>query len=274
MTPAGSPEPPSGLPSKPRSPSARPSRPPPSRPRSEKTAVFRLLAFLVLPGMHILARYRIQDGEKLPPSGAFVLAPNHYSEIDPVVIGAMMWKLGRMPRYLTKASLFTVPILGWFLRASGQIPVERAGVVRGEDPITAAQQLAEHGLAIVIYPEGSLTRDPEMWPMRGKTGAVRMALEADVPLIPVAHWGSQLVMPRYSKRISFFPRKTVTIKIGDPVDLSAFKSRGLDSATLNEATRMLMDAITALLADLRGESAPAERWDPGQHNQKETGRFE
>ena len=244
------------------------------RRKSEKTPVFRLLAFLLLPVMYLLARYRIQDGDKLPASGAFILAPNHYTEIDPVVIGVVMWKLGRMPRYLTKASLFKVPVLGWFLRKSGQIPVERAGVVRGRDPLAAAQQLAHKGLAVVIYPEGSLTRDPAMWPMRGKTGAVRMALEANVPLIPVAHWGAQQIMPRYAKRISFFPRKTVRIKVGDPVDLSAFKDRGLDSSVLNEATGVLMDAIAALLADLRGEPAPAERWDPTQHNQKETGRFE
>jgi len=54
---------------------------------SEKTPIFRLLAVLLLPFMHVVARYRIHDGEKLPKTGAFVLSPNHYSEIDPVVIG-------------------------------------------------------------------------------------------------------------------------------------------------------------------------------------------
>ncbi len=224
--------------------------------------------------MELLARYIVVDGEKLPKRGAFVLSPNHYSEIDPVVIGRVMYKLGRMPRYLTKASLFRVPVVGWFLRTSGQIPVERVGVVRGHDPIAAADKIVEAGHAVVIYPEGSLTRDPDLWPMRGKTGAVRMALLADIPLIPVAHWGTQLVMPRYGKKISFFPRKTITVKFGDPVDLSAFKGRGLDPKTLNEATAVLMAAITVLLADLRGEPAPAEAWDPSKHSQTEIGRFE
>ncbi len=224
--------------------------------------------------MELLARYIVVDGEKLPKRGAFVLSPNHYSEIDPVVIGRVMYKLGRMPRYLTKASLFRVPVVGWFLRTSGQIPVERVGVVRGHDPIAAADKIVEAGHAVVIYPEGSLTRDPDLWPMRGKTGAVRMALLADIPLVPVAHWGTQLVMPRYGKKISFFPRKTITVKFGDPVDLSAFKGRGLDPKTLNEATAVLMAAITVLLADLRGEPAPAEAWDPSKHSQTEIGRFE
>ena len=247
---------------------------PSHRPRSERSWIFRLLAYLVLPPMTLLGRYRIVDGEKLPSSGPFILAPNHYSEIDPLVIGVIMWKLGRMPRYLTKASLFTVPVLGWFLRKTGQIPVERGGAARGNGPLDAAERLAEQGFGVIIYPEGSLTRDPELWPMRGKTGAVRMALEADVPLIPVASWGAQLILPRYSKRVSLIPRKSVSVKYGDPVDLSAFRGRNLDAASLADATALLMNDLTALVEDLRGTKAPAQRWDPNQHDQRETGRFE
>jgi 1-acyl-sn-glycerol-3-phosphate acyltransferase len=224
--------------------------------------------------MFLLGRYRIVDGAKLPRSGPFILAPNHYSEIDPLVIGVVMWKLGRMPRYLTKASLFTVPVLGWFLRKTGQIPVERGAAARGNGPLDAAERLADQGLGVIIYPEGSLTRDPDLWPMRGKTGAVRMALEADVPLIPVASWGAQLILPRYAKRISFFPRKHVVVKYGDAVDLSAYRGRNLDAAGFAEATTLLMNDLTALVEDLRGEKAPEQRWDPSQHDQRETGRFE
>ena len=240
---------------------------------NEKTPIFRFFAVLLLPFMHLVARYRIEDGEKMPKKGAFVLAPNHYSEIDPVVIGVVMWKLGRMPRYLAKASLFKYPVLGALLRASGQIPVERAGAVRGSDPLVAARKIVDDGLAIVIYPEGSLTRDPDLWPMRGKAGAVRMALETGIPLIPIAHWGTQHVMPRYAKRISLFPRKTITVKVGDPVDLSAFAGKPLDGTTTAAATALVMDAVTELLEDLRREKAPAQRWDPSKNNQKETGRF-
>jgi 1-acyl-sn-glycerol-3-phosphate acyltransferase len=244
------------------------------RRKSEKIPIFRLLAGILIPPMELLARYVIIDGDKLPKTGAFVASPNHYSEIDPVVIGRVMYKLGRMPRYMAKASLFRVPVVGWFLRTSGQIPVERTGVVRNQDPIAAADEVVREGHAVVIYPEGSLTRDPDLWPMRGKTGAVRMALLADIPLIPIAHWGTQLVMPRYGKKISFFPRKTITVKIGDPVDLSQFRGKALDPTTLHAATAVLMVAITALLADLRQETAPAQPWDPSKHSQTETGRFE
>ncbi|UAJ81100.1 1-acyl-sn-glycerol-3-phosphate acyltransferase [Leifsonia sp. ZF2019] len=251
-------------------------RPPVKRQRSEKSrpSIFWVLAFLVVPLGSLLARFRIADGAKLPRHGAFIVAPNHYSEIDPVMMGMVLWRLGRLPRFLAKDSLFRVPVVGWFLRKSGQVPVARGGAARGAAPLDAAQKIIDEGRIVVVYPEGSLTRDPDMWPMRGKTGAARMALEHGIPVIPMAHWGTQQVMARYSKKISFFPRKTIDVKVGDPVDLSAFEGRSLDSATLAEATAVIMAAITALLEDLRGEKAPAQRWDPSQHNQKETGRFD
>ena len=219
-------------------------------------------------------KYEIRDGKKLPRSGAFVFAPNHYSEIDPVVMGVVAWKLGRLPHFMAKGSLFRIPVLGYLLRKSGQIPVERGGSVRGSEPVKAAELMVEKGQMVVVYPEGTLTRDPDLWPMRGKTGAVRVALERGIPIVPAAHWGTQELMPRYSKKISIFPRKHIIVKIGDPLDLAEFRERPLDSATLSAATAVVMDAITALLEDIRQEKAPLERWNPAAHDQKETGRFE
>ncbi len=242
------------------------------RASEKKTAVWRIMGSAVVPILHLIGKYVIIDGHKLPKTGAFVLAANHYTEFDPFVVGYAMWHLGRLPRFLAKAPLFKAPIVGAALRASGQIPVDRVGVQRGE-PVAAAAHLAERNLAVIVYPEGSLTRDPDMWPMRGKTGAVRIALEAGVPVIPLAHWGAQKIMGRYARSISLFPRKKVLIKVGDPVDLSDFRGKPLDSASLAAATSRVMDAITALLEDLRGEKAPPERWDPAKHRQSEIGRF-
>ena len=223
--------------------------------------------------MGAISKLVLHDLDKMPKQGAFVLAPNHYSEIDPLVIGVAMWKGGRMPRFLAKASLFTVPVLGFFMRKTQQVPVERAGVLRGSDPLAAARHITDNGLAVVIYPEGSLTREPDLWPMRGKFGAVRTALEAGIPIIPAAHWGTQKVLPRYGK-LSLFPRKRIDMVFGDAVDLSAYAGRPMNSAMLAEATELVMDAITELLEGLRNETAPAERWDPSRKNQAETGHFE
>lgn len=239
----------------------------------EKTFGWRVIAFFVVPLLLLLARFRIRHGEKLPREGAFILAPNHYSNLDPVTTGYIVWKLGRVPRFLAKASVFTVPVLGAILRKTGQIPVERHGGGRTAQPLAAAARLADEGLAVIIYPEGTLTREPELWPMRGKSGAVRMALEHDVPIVPMAHWGVQQILPRYSKKVSLFPRKTVEAIVGDPVDLTPWRGRPITHELLAEATEAVMADITRLLEQLRGEQAPRERWDPSMHGQAETGRF-
>ena len=244
----------------------------PRQPKSEKTAIFRLFASLLLPLMYFLARYRVHGEQNIPKTGAFVLAPNHYSNIDPIVIGLGLWRLNRMPRYMAKSSLFRIPVVGYLLRKAEQIPVERAGRDREGDPLEQAKRIAAAGHAVVVYPEGSLTRDPGSWPMRGKYGAVRTALGAGIPLIPAASWGAQLILPRYSNRLSLFPRKTVDIVFGEPVDLSEFGGK-TDTQTLARATEKLMSAITVLLEGLRDEKAPAERWNPAEHGQTEIGKF-
>jgi len=239
----------------------------------EKTALWRFLAGIVIPLLLLLGRYRFRNSERIPKSGPVIIAPNHYTNIDPLVSAYAVWRTGRVPRFLAKASLFTVPILGSILRGTGQIPVQRAAPTAGADSLSAAGKLVEDGLAIIVYPEGTLTRDPDLWPMRGKSGAVRLALEYDVPIIPFAHWGAQQILPRYSKRLSLFPRKNVTGVFGPPVDLSAWKGKTLTGKTLAEATNAVMQAITALVEELRDEKAPVERWDPSKHGQTEIGRF-
>ena len=249
-----------------------------SRQSAEKRrpSVFWVLATLILPLWSLMVRYRFTPESKLPETGPYIVAPNHYSEVDPIAMGGAVWHLGRLPRFMAKASLFKVPVLGRLLRSSGQIPVERVGGSRTSakgSAMGAAGALIENDAGVIVYPEGSLTRDPDLWPMRGKSGAVRLALESGIPLIPVAHWGTQHLMPRYGKTIRPFPRKTIHISVGEPVDLSAFAGKAIDQRTVSAATDLLMTKITELLAELRGEQPPAERWDPSKHQQNETGRF-
>ncbi len=116
---------------------------------------------------------------------------------------------------------------------------------------------------VIVYPEGSLTRDPDLWPMRGKTGAVRLALERDIPIIPAAHWGTPGAARRATARSSACsPARPSTSRSGSRSTSSAYRGKPLDQATLLKATGELMDAIAELLAELRGEPAPAERWNP------------
>jgi 1-acyl-sn-glycerol-3-phosphate acyltransferase len=247
------------------------------RRKPEKTtpSAFWLVASAVVPPLRLVTRIRLIDEHKIPATGAFVLVPNHYTEVDPLVMGYVLWRLGRAPRFLTKASLFRIPVVGAMLQATGQIPVQRgSGAAGSSTTLDAAEKLVEDGRPVIVYPEGSLTREPTMWPMRGKSGAARLALESGAPVIPAAHWGAQDLLPRYGKKPRLFPPARIVVKFGDPVDLSRFDGRPLDAATLAEATETIMTAITRLLEDLRGESAPVERWDPKKQGQTETGRFD
>lgn len=239
--------------------------------KREKTAGWYPLAGLVIPFLNLVGRYRMHHLDRIPATGPFIFTPNHNSNLDPLVSAYVIWKAGRVPRFLAKASLFKVPVFGAILRATGQIPVQRSGA-GATDSLKAASRLVDEGLAVIVYPEGTLTRDPDLWPMRGKSGAVRLALEHDVPIIPCAHWGVQRILPTYGKRLSLFPRKDVEIAVGEPVDLSAFRGKTLDAATLAAATLVVMQAITALLEEIRHEQAPAERWDPADHGQTEFGK--
>lgn len=242
-------------------------------PEKRKPSFFWLLALIMLPVWSLLVKYRFAPGSKLPSSGPFILSPNHVSELDPIAMGVAVWHRGRLPRFLAKASLFRVPVLRVFLRVSGQIPVERDGQAGDKNaPLRAANEIITKQGGVIVYPEGTLTRDPHLWPMRGKSGAVRLALEGNIPLIPAAHWGVQKILPRYGK-LNIWGRKQVMVAIGEPLDLSAYRGKPITKELLAAATDELMEEITRLLARLRQEEPPATRWNPKAHNQNETGRF-
>ncbi len=137
----------------------------------------------------------------------------------------------------------------------GQIPVYRNSVAAA-DAFRSAVDGVRAGKVVAIFPEGTITRDPDLWPMRGKTGAARVALETRCPLIPVAQWGAQEILSPYGHRPSLFPRKTIRVLAGPPVDLDDLYGRPIDATVLREATDRLMDRITELLEQVRGETRP------------------
>jgi 1-acyl-sn-glycerol-3-phosphate acyltransferase len=107
--------------------------------------------------------------------------------------------------------------------------------------------------------------------MAGKTGAARISLASGAPVIPIAQWGPQDILWPYAARPRLFPRKTVVLKAGDPVDLDDLRDQPLTPEVLQEATNRIMDDITALLEEIRGEQAPAVRFDPRVAGVKEIG---
>lgn len=201
------------------------------------------------------------DGDKIPASGGCIVAINHISHVDPLLSAHFVYDHGRIPRYLAKSGLFRNRAIGGLLHAAGQIPVERLSSNAAGAYDSAVRAIGE-GECLVIYPEGTLTRDPDLWPMRGKTGAARIALATGCPVIPVGQWGAHEVLPPYTKTPHLVPRKNVEMVAGDPVVLDDLVARPPSPETTAEATDRIMAAITGLVAELRGERAPAERYDP------------
>jgi 1-acyl-sn-glycerol-3-phosphate acyltransferase len=144
---------------------------------------------------------------------------------------------------------------------AGQIPVRRGSPEAGDSLRYAEQALAE-GKAVLIYPEGTITRDPDHWPMVAHTGVARLALRSGVPVVPVVHWGTQRVYDHYGKRLRPWPRTDVIVRAGAPVDLSDFRQRPVDQPLLREATDRVMGGVRDLLAEVRREQAPVGFFDP------------
>jgi len=231
---------------------------------------YRGLATFLRGLLMIFTRRDWRGAENLPPTGGFVVCPNHISHVDPFAFAHFLYDNGHPPFFLAKSEVFEIPILGRMLIWAQQIPVYR-GTSEAAEAFSAAVVSVRDGKCVPIFPEGTLTRDPQMWPMTARTGAARVALSTRCPVIPVAQWGPQEIMRPYGKVMHLLPRKTMRVLAGPPVDLSDLYGRTQDAATLREATTRIMDAITAQLETIRGGKAPAVRFDSRTAGLPETG---
>ncbi|BBH18176.1 1-acyl-sn-glycerol-3-phosphate acyltransferase [Nocardioides baekrokdamisoli] len=222
------------------------------------------VAILLVP-LRTLTKRDWRNADRIPADGGAIIAINHVSHVDPLTAAHLTYEWGRQSHYLAKAALFRGR-LGTFLRAAGQIPVDRSS--GGADALSEAIAAVNAGELVVVYIEGSITKDPTGWPMVPKTGAARLALATGAPVIPVGQWGAQEILPAYSNKPKLFPRKTVHINVGEPMNLAGIAD---DAEGVHRATDLIMGEIVALVEDLRGEKAPAERFDPIAHGMRATG---
>ncbi len=225
---------------------------------------------LLLRPLLMLATRRRWRGMEHLPVGGFVFAANHISHTDPFLFAHFVNDAGYAPHFLAKESVIRLPLVGRLLLASGQIPVRRetrSAAQAYRDAVTAVRR----GHSVIVYPEGTLTRDPGLWPMVGRTGAARIALESGCPVIPCAQWGAHRLLPPYARRPHLVPRPVNEVLAGPAVDLSDLQDQPISSEVLYEATERIMAAITSLLGQLRGEEPPRVRFDPRRHGVPTTG---
>lgn len=219
----------------------------------------------------VLTRRHWAGEENLPKEGGFIVAPNHISEFDSMTFQHYMVNHKYPVRILCKAELFRLPVLGWIFKTTKQIPVYRQ-TDRSSDALVDAQRALLDGECVVLYPEGTLTRDPDFWPMKGKSGAARLALQTRRPVIPVVQWGAQDVYDRYGAKPSL-SRKDVWVRALPEVDLSDLYDRADDPAAWTEATDRIIKTLHFALAQIRKvtapEYAPVDPKDPATPTKKE-----
>ncbi len=218
---------------------------------------------VMYPAAWLLGRQKVAVAEHARRTGGYLLVGNHISHLDPLFDAVAVRKTGRIPRFMAKASLWKVPVLGRALAGSDQIPVDRAGGGAGQASLDAAVEALQAGRVVLIYPDGTVTRDPDMWPMKPRMGVGALALTGDFPVIPLAHWGSNRVYSSYieGRRFHPLPRKVVHTVFGEPIDLSDLRAGPHDARAVRAASIRIMSAVRDLVGQTRGVTPPTEFYD-------------
>jgi 1-acyl-sn-glycerol-3-phosphate acyltransferase len=215
----------------------------------------RFTVIVVKPPLLLLTRRNWSGAEHIPKAGGAIIVANHVSHADPLVSAHFVYDAGRWPQFLAKRSVFEVPVLGWLLHKVRQIPVQR-GTVDAAKALEAANRAVRSGAAVIIYPEGTTTKQPDLWPMKGKTGAARLALDTGAPIVPVVMWGPQRIFDPRTAKLRLRLRTPVIVVAGPPLDLSKWAGASPATTTLYEMTDHIMQVLRGMLAEVRGEPAP------------------
>ncbi len=187
-------------------------------------------------------RFDLQGLENLPASGGAILCPNHTSVLDSFFVPAL---LPRRVTYVGKAEYMDSWKTKHLFPALGMIPIDREGGDAAERALAAAERVLRKGELFGIYPEGTRSRDGRLY--RGHTGPARLALRAEVPIIPIGISGARDVMPPDAK----FPklRLPVTIKFGKPISVARYQDRPGDHLVL----RQIIDEVMYEIRELSGQ---------------------
>lgn len=217
---------------------------PPGVPKPLGLELQDLIAAVAKPELLPWLDIDVQGIGNLPTDDGFLLAANHRSYLDPLMVAYAMASDGRAPRFLAKKEVTDAPLVGSVVSALGAIRVGRGS--GSERPLVEAADALRAGELVVVFPQGTIPRghdffDPEL---RGRHGAARLAIETGVPIVPVGLWGTDVAWPRNARVpyvLNLADPPTVTVQIGEPYRPS--------SDDLDEATTELMTRITDLLPE-------------------------
>ena len=202
---------------------------------------------IVKPWMGGWLRWHVEGLENIPSEGPALLAVNHISFLDPFAAAYVVDLAKRRPRFLAKAELFEDKRIAWIIRGAKQIPVHR-GTPDAPMALDQAIEALRQGEVIVIFPEGTITNDPDLNPMAAKTGVARLALATGAPVIPAALWGTANVWPKGFAKRWWPPKQDICVRIGDPLSVHGDPGSPED---WQRVSGEVMDEIRRLVASLR-----------------------
>ncbi|HET6531531.1 MAG TPA: lysophospholipid acyltransferase family protein [Actinoplanes sp.] len=227
--------------------------------------MWRFLRFIAPAVVFPFCRLRV-SGE-VPPrlrSGPLILAANHISPVDPLVMTAACRKARLAPRIMATGGVFRAPVVGAVMRRCGHIRVDRRTAAAAQALPDAAAALRANA-TVLVYPEGRIGLDPWMWPERGKTGVARMAASTGATVVPVAQWGTHRVVPYSAPRgigrallTAAWRRPVVHVRFGEPVTLAGL--HGTAGAQAMQATRLIIEGIDRTLLALRADEPESPRY--------------
>lgn len=207
---------------------------------------YALARGILKPWLAAWFRWSIEGIEHIPKNSGALLAFNHIAYLDPLAAAFVVDSAKRRPRFLAKSELFEDKRIAWILRGAKQIPVKR-GTAEAPMALDRAMEAVTTGEIVVIFPEGTVTPDPDLNPAPAKSGLARLALATGAPVIPAALWGTANVWAKgYGK--NWRPRQDICVRVGPPVDLSGFRN---EPAGWRGAGRRVMAEIGVLLAGIR-----------------------
>ena len=220
------------------------------------------------------SRLRVRDVHRIPASGAAVVVSNHISMADALVFAVTIGRAGRIPSFLGMAEMFRWPLLGPVISRMGHIPVHR-GTSSAAEALRPAVDVLARGGVVGLYPEGKVTTEPDYRPMpTGKSGAVRLALAARCPVVPVAQWGAHHLLTRehestLTREVRVLGwlrpgrshrRPRIDVLVGEPISyaelLAAATVPGSSELDHRAATALVMDRLRALLSVLDSPDLP------------------
>lgn len=207
---------------------------------------YRAIHAVLKPLLSLWFDWSIEGAENIPRRGPALLAFNHIAYLDPFAAAMAADKAGRIPRFLAKSELFKDKRIAWILKGAKQIEVRR-GSRDAPMALDHAERALETGEVVVVFPEGTITTDPELRPMEAKTGIARLAIATRAPLIPCAIWGTQNVWPKgYAKQ--WRPGQAILVSVGEPLSVEGEIDSEEDWKRVGHE---VMQAIATQLAALR-----------------------